>query len=181
MLNNEQSIIAINDEFKRREHFRGYFESTSIIQNFDTPVDGDYAYIAENETKWIYEGSSWSDSGVNVPDQSVPTTMLVPLMNGVATIESDGGYAPGDHIHPVDTSRTSQSQVNGILNRIQNISSDEILDTWINGALSTKSLTTTTLGLHHSMKVNDITILDYQDFMVEELGTMVEHSLISLL
>lgn len=93
---NAQIINLINGELKWCEHFRSYFDSTATILTFDTPVNDDYPYNTETDMKWVYNESVWVNSMVTVPDQTISTTLVVPLMNGIDGIDTDGGDAQRD-------------------------------------------------------------------------------------
>jgi len=91
---------VIDGSIPYAEHFKGYVMLISDLQNIISPHEGDFAYVAEDGYKYIYDGAQWVNSGVVVPDQTVPKTEIVPLMSGVADIGASNTYAAGDHVHP---------------------------------------------------------------------------------
>lgn len=108
---NESDIEAIRTEITNTEHFRGYFATTAEITGLDNPKPGDYAYNAETGTKWLYNGTTWHESGVPVPDQTVERYAGLPLMDGAASSGDVNQYASGTHRHPTDTSRASVTEL----------------------------------------------------------------------
>ena len=106
---NSTDIDSIQQTIAETEHFRGYYATTAEIQALTTNHNGDYAYDAQTGTKWIYNGTAWADSGVVVPDQTVPKSNASPLMDGTASAGTSTSYASGDHRHPTDTTRASLS------------------------------------------------------------------------
>lgn len=106
---NSTDIDSIQQTIAETEHFRGYYATTKEIQALTTNHNGDYAYNAQTGTKWIFNGTSWADSGVKVPDQTVPKSTSSPLMDGTASAGSATAYAAGDHRHPTDTTRAALS------------------------------------------------------------------------
>lgn len=106
---NSTDIDSIQQTIAETEHFRGYYATTKEIQALTTNHNGDYAYNAQTGTKWIFNGTSWADSKVKVPDQTVPKSTSSPLMDGTASAGSATAYAAGDHRHPTDTTRAALS------------------------------------------------------------------------
>lgn len=106
---NSTDIDSIQQTIAETEHFRGYYATTAEIQSLTTNHNGDYAYNAQTGTKWIFNGTSWADSKVKVPDQTVPKSTSSPLMDGTASAGSATAYAAGDHRHPTDTTRAALS------------------------------------------------------------------------
>lgn len=66
---NKSAIDNLRDQIVNEAHFRGFFQSSS-----DLPTDGvdvnDYAYIADDNSIWIYGASGWTDSGQKIPDNA---------------------------------------------------------------------------------------------------------------
>lgn len=106
---NSTDIDSIQQTIAETEHFRGYYATTAEIQALTVNHNGDYAYNAETGTKWIFNGTSWQNSEVKVPDQTVPKSTSSPLMDGTASAGSATAYAAGDHRHPTDTTRAALS------------------------------------------------------------------------
>lgn len=87
-------VLHQGDSFAvRHGHFRGYFYTVQEIKTLEDSQDGDYAYCVQavhpygTGNKWIYMASEavWEDSGVPVPDQTVPPGDNVPSMAGKAS------------------------------------------------------------------------------------------------
>lgn len=103
---NTQSIKSIQEAMASTQHFRGYYQTIAEITELEGHT-GDFAYCAEDEFKYVYNGEQWVKTDEAVPDQTVEKTTILPLMNGTATIGTDNRYAPGNHVHPTDTTRAS--------------------------------------------------------------------------
>ena len=103
---NTQSIESIQEAMASTQHFRGYYQTITEITELEGHT-GDFAYCAEDEFKYVYNGEQWVKTDEAVPDQTVEKTTILPLMNGTATIGTDNRYAPGNHVHPTDTTRAS--------------------------------------------------------------------------
>lgn len=108
---NAQDIEGIRQDIANKEHFRGYFAANAEIEALASPDAGDYAYSAESGTKWAYNGTAWENTGVSVPDQTVPASDATPLVNGTATPGVANEYARGDHRHPTDPTRAADAEV----------------------------------------------------------------------
>lgn len=104
-----QSLQSIREDIQNESHFRGYLATNAEIQALSgTP--NDYAYSAESGTVWIYQTETgWTDSGKSVPDQTVPASNSLPIMDGIASIGTSEAYARGDHKHPSDTTKANIS------------------------------------------------------------------------
>lgn len=107
----QSDIDGIQQQLSETQHFRGYYETTAQVQSISNPHSGDYAWNAQTGTVWNYS-TSWSDSGVKIPDQTVPKSTTTPLMDGTATIGNTNTYADGAHRHPTDTTRASVTALN---------------------------------------------------------------------
>lgn len=107
----QSDIDDIQQQLSETQHFRGYYETTAQVQSISNPHSGDYAWNAQTGTVWNYS-TSWSDSGVAIPDQTVPKSTTTPLMDGTATLGSTNTYADGAHRHPTDTTRASVTALN---------------------------------------------------------------------
>lgn len=103
---NTQSIENIQEAMASTQHFRGYYQTIAEITELEGHT-GDFAYCAEDEFKYVYNGEQWVKTDEAVPDQTVEKTTILPLMNGTATIGTDNRYAAGNHVHPTDTTRAS--------------------------------------------------------------------------
>ena len=103
---NTQSIESIQESMASTQHFRGYYQTIAEITELEGHT-GDFAYCAEDEFKYVYNGKQWVKTDEAVPDQTVEKTTILPLMNGTATIGTDNRYAAGNHVHPTDTTRAS--------------------------------------------------------------------------
>ena len=103
---NTQSIESIQEAMASTQHFKGYYQTIAEITELEGHT-GDFAYCAEDEFKYVYNGEQWVKTDEAVPDQTVEKTTILPLMNGTATIGTDNRYAPGNHVHPTDTTRAS--------------------------------------------------------------------------
>ena len=103
---NTQSIESIQEAMASTQHFRGYYQTISEITELEGHT-GDFAYCAEDEFKYVYNGEQWVKTDEAVPDQTVEKTTILPLMDGTATIGTDNRYAAGNHVHPTDTTRAS--------------------------------------------------------------------------
>lgn len=105
---NTVAIENFRKEISAKEHFKGYFATNQEIQLLQG-FAGDYAYSAESGTKWSFNNSTttWVDTGMVVPDQVIPKTTTVPLMNGEASVGEETNYAAGDHVHPHDTTKAN--------------------------------------------------------------------------
>ncbi len=102
----EAAEEALHKQIVQAEHFKGYFGTNAAILAAENADEKDYAWSAESHTVWIYGENGWVDSGVPVPDQTVPPAETLPLMDqgdgevGVAT-----KYARADHRHPEDKNK----------------------------------------------------------------------------
>lgn len=122
---NKTAIDGIREQITNEAHFRGYFASEADLKaEYPIATPNDYAYVADVDQKsyvWIWgspTANQWNKSDDLVPDQLTPKSTTVPLMNGTATIGNTNTYADGAHVHPVDTSRASQTALNSeITNR----------------------------------------------------------------
>ena len=111
-------VDGLQQQIKEEAHFRGYLPTNAKIQAL-TATPNDFAYSAESGTKWIYDAENgWKDSGTPVPDQLTPASDTTPLINGVASVGTETGYARGDHRHPTDTTRASVTQLNDAINEL---------------------------------------------------------------
>lgn len=107
---NAKAIEGLRQDFINEAHFRGYFATNAEVE--ETPANlNDFAYSAESGTVWIYGADGWSDSGKPVPDQTTPLADTVPLMDGTGAPGTATSASRADHVHPTDTSRASQSDL----------------------------------------------------------------------
>jgi hypothetical protein len=82
--------------------FRGYLHLIEDLLNIDTPVNGDYAYIAEDLHVYCFNDSAWYKSEQTIPDQIVDTSTTVPLSSSsTGNIGISTKYARSDHVHPI--------------------------------------------------------------------------------
>ena len=107
---NTSDIEGLRQDIINESHFRGYLLTNAEVQALDGNAN-DYAYSAESGTKWIFHPAPmrWIDSGVPVPDQSVPASDATPLMDGEPSAGQEGAYARADHRHPSDTSKVNKA------------------------------------------------------------------------
>lgn len=107
----QSDINGIQQQLSETQHFRGYYETTAQVQSISNPHSGDYAWNAQTGTVWNYS-TAWADSGVAIPDQTVPKSVTTPLMDGTAELGNTNTYADGAHRHPTDTTRASAAALN---------------------------------------------------------------------
>lgn len=70
---------------------------------------------------WSTSQSAWVPAGaLTSPEASVST----PLMDGTASVGSETAYARGDHRHPTDTSRASQSDLTTVSEDLAELAGD---------------------------------------------------------
>ncbi len=113
---NRADIEQIRQDLAETEHFRGYYATTNEITAIMNPRPGDYAYNAETGTKWIYDGITWADSLVGVPDQTVEAYNGTPLMdNEDGQAGSSNQYSRGDHRHPSDITKADKASLSNYL------------------------------------------------------------------
>lgn len=113
-------VEGLQKQIKEEAHFRGYLSKNAKIKALEA-TPNDFAYSAESSTKWIYdEVDGWQDTGTPVPDQLTPASETTPLVNGVASVGTETGYARGDHRHPTDTTRASVTQLNDAIKALSN-------------------------------------------------------------
>lgn len=122
--NNRSDIDSILSSLADTEHFRGYKLTTAEVTSITNPVNGDYAYNIQTGTIWLYNGTTWTDSGDQIPDGAIQASTLTPLMDGIGDAGSANEYARGDHRHPTDTTRAPQSQVTTINNTLSQLIDD---------------------------------------------------------
>lgn len=71
---NKSAIDNLREKIINEAHFRGFFQSST-----DLPTDGvdinDYAYVADDNSIWIYGASGWTDSGKDIPDNATKITV----------------------------------------------------------------------------------------------------------
>lgn len=102
---------SIRENIQNESHFRGYLETNTEIQALQA-TPNDYAYSAESGTVWIYQTETgWTNSGKPVPDQTIPKSTTLPLMDGMASIGSANAYSAGDHRHPSDVNKIDKSSI----------------------------------------------------------------------
>lgn len=157
----QSDIDGIQQQLSETQHFRGYYETTAKVQSISNPHSGDYAWNAQTGTVWNYS-TSWSDSGVAIPDQTVPKSSTTPLMDGTATLGGTNTYADGAHRHPTDTTRAPVTALNSEIesrtaadNNLQSQIDDIKNGTTVVGTAETANSLTATL-LTASNDLNDI-------------------------
>lgn len=68
------AINALRNKMLEEEHFRGFFQSSSEL-----PLEGvdenDFAYVADDNSIWIYKSSGWSDSNKDIPDNATKVSI----------------------------------------------------------------------------------------------------------
>lgn len=107
---NVTAIAGLREDFINEAHFKGYFSTDAEVEAAPANLN-DFAYSAESGTVWIYGASGWADSGKPVPDQTTPLADTVPLMDGTGSAGTATSASRADHVHPTDTSRASQSDL----------------------------------------------------------------------
>lgn len=121
---NTEDIINIKKGIAETEHFRGYFETTDEVLDLANPTEGDYAWNAKTGTVWTYTGITWKNSGVNVPDQTVPPSNITPEMDGAGSAGISTQYSRGDHKHPTDTTRAAKTELDATNVNLTNIGNE---------------------------------------------------------
>jgi len=114
------NIEGLELQMDNESYFRGYVSTTTAVLSLNATIN-DYAYNAETGTKWLYTDNGWEDSGDTVPDQKVPKSNIIPLMDGIASVGNENAYAPGDHRHPTDITRASIEDLNNLIPTEQSI------------------------------------------------------------
>lgn len=107
---NVTAIEGLREDFINEAHFKGYFSTDAEVEAAPANLN-DFAYSAESGTVWIYGADGWADSGKPVPDQTTPLADTVPLMDGTGAAGTATSASRADHVHPTDTSRASQSDL----------------------------------------------------------------------
>lgn len=120
---NTTAIEGLQTTIANKEHFRGYYATIAEIETIDGDT-GDYAYCAEDGYKYTYTDGAWTVTTETVPDQTVPKSETTPLMNGTASVGSETSYAAGDHVHPTDTTRASQTEVDTLSTQVSTNTAD---------------------------------------------------------
>ena len=68
------AINALRDKMVKEDHFRGFYQSSS-----DLPTEGvdenDFAYIADDNSIWIYGVNGWADSGKDIPNNATKVSV----------------------------------------------------------------------------------------------------------
>ncbi len=108
-------IEALRDDLASRELFRGYYETTGEITAIENPAEGNYAWNAETGTVWLYNGTTWADSAIKIPDQTVEAYDALPRMDGQGDAGATNRYARGDHQHPSDESKADLTELDNYL------------------------------------------------------------------
>lgn len=70
---------------------------------------------------WSTSSNAWVDGGALTSPSPTTTT---PLMDGIADAGAEFTYARGDHVHPVDTSRASQNDLDSTNLTVSNQGND---------------------------------------------------------
>ncbi|MCD8261530.1 MAG: hypothetical protein LUD15_08605 [Bacteroides sp.] len=126
-----KEIQQLREDFTNEEHFKGYYETNDEIHRIEG-AEGAYAWSAETGTVWVYDGNSWIDSEVAVPDQSVFPSDSLPLVDDVASAGQSTEYARGDHRHPTDKTRAAVTDLDNYLKLAGNSQSTKISgDIWL--------------------------------------------------
>lgn len=117
----KSDVEGLQKQIQEEAHFRGYLSTNAKVQSLEA-TPNDFAYSAESGTKWVYDDvDGWVDTGSPVPDQLTPASDTTPLVNGEASVGSEEAYARGDHRHPVDKSRASAVDVEGLKADVGNL------------------------------------------------------------
>lgn len=129
---NTSDIESLRQELTNQEKFRGYYETTAEITAIANPTPGDYAWNVQSGTVWAYNGTTWYDTTVPIPDQSVDAFDGLPLMDGTADAGSTNRYSRGDHRHPSDDSKANVIDLDDYLALTGNAQTNRITgDVWI--------------------------------------------------
>lgn len=68
------AINALREMIINEKHFRGFYQSSSEL-----PTEGvdknDFAYIADDNSIWIYGENGWSDSNKDIPDNATKVSV----------------------------------------------------------------------------------------------------------
>lgn len=121
---NTADIESILNRLAEEENFRGYKLTTDDVTAITNPQNGNYAYNVQTGTIWIYNGTTWSNSGEAIPDGAIQASDLLPLMDGNADTGNSNQYSRGDHVHPSDTSKAEASDLIATDNRVSALSTD---------------------------------------------------------
>lgn len=108
-------ISGILTSIAEAEHFRGSVATTAELDNIPNPTPNDFAHNYQTVTVWIYNGTTWEDTGQEIPNEAPTATNAVPLMDGVAEVGDSNEYARGDHRHPSDASKADAVDLNNYL------------------------------------------------------------------
>lgn len=80
------AINSLRDKMVKEDHFRGFYQSSS-----DLPTEGvdenDFAYIADDNSIWIYGVNGWADSGKDIPNNATKVSV------GTTTTSAPGTQA----------------------------------------------------------------------------------------
>ena len=113
------AIAGIRTDILNEAHFRGYFATNAELQASPGNIN-DYAYSAESGTVWTHNGTAWEDTTEPVPDKTTPLSNSTPLQDGTAAVGVSTSAARGDHVHPTDTSRASNTEFQSHVQNTQN-------------------------------------------------------------
>lgn len=113
------AIAGIRTDILNEAHFRGYFATNAELQASPGDIN-DYAYSAESGTVWTHNGTEWQDTTEPVPDKATPLSNSTPLQDGTAAVGVSTSAARGDHVHPTDTSRASNTEFQSHVKNTQN-------------------------------------------------------------
>lgn len=153
---NTSDIESILQQLSDTEHFRGYYQTTDEVTAIANPEAGDYAWNGETNTVWLYNGTTWTNSGQALPDVIVTASDALPLIDGAADAGTSLEYSRGDHRHPTDTTRASQSDFSDLSDFVDVISStltdvsgqvDGIYTRSVNNEVNISSLQNSITGL----------------------------------
>ena len=171
---NRLDIDSIKSNVSDKEHFRGYFTSNDQIKNLSHSVKGDYAYSAETGTKWIFNGETWVDSTVLVPDKVTPASNTLPLVNGEAEVGKEELYARGDHRHPSDPTKADKEEVIKQLNELV-----ELFKEYDKSSEVDTKIEETIEALGSLVTVDDLndTITDFEDLLSKKVDKKAGYGL----
>lgn len=113
---NRTDIDSILQLIEDRNHFQGYYQTNQEIFDLQNLIAGDYAWSAESNSVWSYNGTVWNDTGDAIPNEATPGSDLIPLVDsgtGNAGVLSE--YARGDHRHPEDTTKANVTDLDNYL------------------------------------------------------------------
>lgn len=158
---NASDIQGILSRLAGHEHFRGYYQTTVELTAISNPETGDYAWNGQTNTVWTYNGTTWADSQIALPDVIVKASDADPLVDGDAYAGESNEYARGDHRHPTDESRASEADLAFLKNTVGNVIDDTMsLRQDVNANTSAIEINSTDIGALQVDWLNIQSIID---------------------